>query len=416
MSLKNLKIVFLQLFLYVSLCLAYNAVIADQFSYMGFISEFNSTKFFVGTTILLLSLLCSFFISYGFVWAVWHFIFSLFYIPEIIMYQFDNTIYVQLLSLSTVLFLLILVSKFNVHFSEISKFRDPDKIMSILSILMFLPFLILYIKYVNPKNLLLVDVYQTRSLFRSIGHTFTGYLNAPLVRVLLPILIVHKLENKQYKSFFLYLCMVLYVYLCGALKSVFMGLLALLIFYRGTFYKKCKIFLSSISVLALLGTIVAKFTNNVFLLDIFIRRVFFVPPSLNDAYNRYFTNNFTYFSQTGLPFLETKNYDSLSMYVGEQVLGKPGFNANVGVFTEGYISAGVLGILIMSLFIACIVAFINICDIDPKYFGIVFVYIYYFNTAFSTTLLITHGLFFFLIVCFFFLRKGPEYSIDKTYT
>ncbi|MBN7275418.1 hypothetical protein GNF18_09725 [Ligilactobacillus pobuzihii] len=406
MKKNNLTIVFIEVIFYIGLLLSYTSVISVKFGYMlGFVSNFDLEKFTIGILILLIILLLSFLLEYGFVWAVWHFIFSMFLMPEIIMFQFAGTVYIQIFSLITVLVLLIIVSKIKFRFSGLPRIINEDKIMGIIAILLFLPFLILYIRYVDPKNLLLINVYDTRTLFRTVGHTFTSYLNAPLVRVLLPILIVRKLEKKQFKSFLLYLCMVLYIYLCGALKSVFIGLIALLIFYRGTYYQKCKFFLCSISAVTFIGTLLSKLTGSLFLLDVFIRRVFFVPATLNDVYNRYFSNNFTHFSQTGLPSLNHNNYDSLSMYVGEQVIGQSGYNANVGVFTEGYISAGILGILLMSFFIVLIIGFIQMCDIDPKYFGIVFVYIYYFNTAFSTTLLVTHGLLFFMVVSFLFLRK-----------
>ena len=126
--------------------------------------------------------------------------------------------------------------------------------------------------------------------------------------------------------------MILYLYLCGALKSVFIGLLALLFFYKGDYITKVIRFSKAISFLTIFGLLLTTIYNNVFLLDIFIRRVFFIPPYLNNIYVDYFRDNYTFLSHSplGLGIVDYKYDRNLSMYVGEVVLGKPGLNANVG--------------------------------------------------------------------------------------
>ncbi|GMG69720.1 hypothetical protein [Tetragenococcus halophilus] len=404
MKAGRLKVIILEIIIYVGLLISYIFVIAEKYDYMGFIISFDPFKFIIGLVVFLILIFLSLFVRYGIVWAIWEMIFSLFMVPEIIMFQFADTSYIQIVSLSLVLTLLVFVSKIKRKFSGIRRVSNSRQLLTIGSILMFIPFL-QFIRYIDLKNLLLIDVYKTRMLFRNVGDSITGYLNAPLVRILLPVLVVGSIERKKWKSTFFFLLMILYVYLCGALKSVFMGLIALLIFYRGGYYEKIKYFLNGVGFLTIAGTIIAKFTGNVFLLDAFVRRVFFVPPYLNDIYNRFFSDNFTYFAQSGVRFAENDKFSQLSMFVGEHVLGEEGLNANVGTFTEGYISLGFPGLILMAVVICLIITFIHMCDIDNRYFGILFVYIYYFNTSFLTTLLLTHGLSFFLVMCFMFLRK-----------
>src|SRR5699024_265805 len=126
----------------------------------------------------------------------------------------------------------------------------------------------------------------------------------------------------------------------------------------------------------------------------------------NTVYNNFFKNNFTELSHS--PFglsLSYKNFPgALSRYVGEFVMEKPGLNANVGVFTEGYISFGFLGLIIFAVIITLIILYLKMCKIDKKFFGIIMVYIYYLNTAFLSTLLLTHGMMFLLLFSYYFLR------------
>lgn len=98
----------------------------------------------------------------------------------------------------------------------------------------------------------------------------------------------------------------------------------------------------------------------------------------------------------------------IQMFVGNNLLGRSGLNANVGLITEGYVSLGWLGVFIHSIAISFIFLFFNSLRIDPKYFGIFIVYVYYMNTAFFGTLLLTHGLFFLIIFSFFCLRRHPK--------
>jgi len=54
--------------------------------------------------------------------------------------------------------------------------------------------------------------------------------------------------------------------------------------------------------------------------------------------------------------------------------------------------------------IALFIWLLGFVKIDKRYFGIVFIYIYYLNTSLLSILLVTHGLVFFLIFAVLFLR------------
>jgi hypothetical protein len=85
-------------------------------------------------------------------------------------------------------------------------------------------------------------------------------------------------------------------------------------------------------------------------------------------------------------------------------MGNEGFNANVGVIPDGFISLGWAGIIINSILISYTFLLLDRFRIDPMFFGIIFIYIYYFNTAFLGTMLLTHGYLFLLVFAFFSLK------------
>jgi len=410
---KTYKVLIWQMVSIVGLNLAYTLVIADRFEYMGFNNVFDFTKLLTSSLVIIALLLLGCSIRDKFMHAVWHIIFLYLFCGEMIFYQYNPGSSLVIPSLIAILLLFIyMFSLFKVYIKgETISENRIESVLTYLSIAMFLPFLAFYYKYIDIKNLLLIDVYDTRASFRNINIPLIGYLQAPLVRVILPTLIVRNMEKKKYLKVFLFLIMILYIYLCGALKSVFFGLLALLFFYKGTVTDKALRFIISISLLTYIGIAVALIFDNVFLLDSFIRRVFFVPPYLNNIYVNYFTDNYTYLSHSPLGLnLVNGNYgdSGLSMYVGEYVMGLTGLNANVGLLTEGFVSFGFLGGIFFALITALIIFYFKMVKFDPKYFGILFVYIYYFNTSFLSVLLMTHGLFLFMVFSYFFLREKSK--------
>lgn len=405
----KINTIILQIIAIVGLNIAYVSVISKRFSYMGFTYEFDFSKFAIVNFLFLVLLFFSIFIQDKFIYACWHVIFLIYFVGEGIYYQYS--IYTnknQIISIGLILVLLIPISFINFQFEKKISLEKTDTIMSYMSFVMIIPFVVYYYKYIDLKNLFLINVYETRALFRTVSKPLTGYLMSPLARIILPILILNNLELKKYKKVFLYVAMIFYVYLCGALKSVFFGILALFLFYQGTYAKKINRFIFTIIFFTFIGTFVAICFDNVFLLDSFIRRVFFIPPKLNVTYNDFFAGTPTYMTHSGLFLGQNPFGKDLSFFIGEDVLGLQGFNANVGIYTEGFISFGYIGIFLFALLIVFILLFLKMCNIPSKYFGITFVYLYYFNTAFISTLLLTHGLFFFLIVSFLFLQSDKK--------
>ena len=94
----------------------------------------------------------------------------------------------------------------------------------------------------------------------------------------------------------------------------------------------------------------------------------------------------------------------ISHYAGKYIMGT-GTNANTGIFVEGYYSFGLAGAVIYLIVPILILLFLKELNYRPEFYGIVFLYLYYFNTSILSTMLLTHGLFIFLFVAFVYLRR-----------
>lgn len=404
----------------IGLNLAYIFVISKAFSYYGYFQkEFNFLKISIGVLIMSSLLIMGNTINNPFYYAVWNIIFIYYLGGEIIYYQFNSgTNCYQIVSVLLILILVIFLSKIKIRFKRSLAFKSPDKFLGILSIVMFIPFLIIYYKHINLRNLLLEDIYVTRSMFSGLGTKITAYLKSPLSRVLLPVLIAMKLNKGQKKMALMYMMMIIYIFLCGALKSIYMGLIAMIIFYSGSYVKKTLLFLKGISFLTYMGTIVYCFHGGTFLVDAFIRRIFFVPAYLGNLFFNLFHENLTYLSHSpfGLGFVSNPylEYGGIVKYVG--IITRGGGSPNVGLITEGIFSFGFLGIIFGAVVVSLIILIFGSLNIDKRYFGIVFVYIYYINTALLSTLLLTHGLMFFIVMSYFFLSDKTNDSFESGVT
>ena len=326
--------------------------------------------------------------------------------PEYVYYAFNNSsLVVPITSLLTIVALLVMSKK--VKMKQQRNNQVPYLITVVLTILISLPFL-QYLPYINLRNLLLQDIYETRAIFNSISTRTTVYLIAPLTRVLLPIVIAQSLKRKNYGFTGLFIVIYAYIYLCGAFRSVLLGLFATALFYFGNYEKK-KIWYMGLMLLGITLSIMT-FLPFVRIATNLYRRLLFVPPGMNNHYVRTFANNPTLFAHSGLTLgLLNNPYGSLPIYVGEEVLGIPGLSANVGLFVEGFVGFGYAGVLVSVAMISLIVYIFNEIKVPVEYFGVVFVFIYYLNNSLISTLLLTHGLFFMII---FFLIINCEKLIN----
>lgn len=340
------------------------------------------------------------------------------YIIGLILYVYGE-VCIYICDSNVDLTMIIILSAFLLAFRIIDRisFKMPPvlfnmkkmiNIFFVVTLVLFLPFL-RYLNFINLKNLMLQEIYETRSLFESINlPAFLSYMSGPLSRVLLPVLIIASIENKRKILLVISSAMLIYLFLCGGVKSIFLGLICTIFFYKGDYSAKTRRFLYAVFAVSLLSLILLFLFDYRFVID-YLRRIFFIPPRFNLYYINYFRGNWTYYLHSG--FAVNKDPRLMEMdishFVGKYVMGT-GTNANTGIFVEGYYSFGLLGAILYLIIPLGILLFLKSLNYDKKYFGLVFVYLYVWNTSIFSTMLLTHGLLFFLMLSVLFLREKKE--------
>jgi hypothetical protein len=403
------NVILLEFFVFIIFSQVYPKIV-DAYAYKGMVYDFNFYKFLLAISIYALIVTIGYYIKHVFDYVVWHIYLIYMLVPALINYYSSESRIDLILITLVFLFILLITHGINIKtkIDKLSiKFTNNYYFLIILTFILFLPFIIFYAKYINLWNLFLIDVYKTRMIFREISLVPLNYLINILVKILLPLLIVTSFQRNRKWFAFLFIGMVFYLYLCGAFKSYFAGLIAVLIFYLGNLESKLKLFIGSVIILAVLGFL---FDDLFIFLDLGIRRVFFTPVGLSNIYIENFSQNYLYWSHTviGSIFREYPFDRGLTGYVGSVIIGIEGLNANIGVVIEGFVSAGYFGVIIHSLFLGLLFNFFKNLNISHRYFGIIIIIIFNTINSLIQLLLVTHALLVFIVVALFFLKDSNE--------
>ncbi|WP_297518474.1 hypothetical protein [uncultured Clostridium sp.] len=394
----RVKVFILQLLSYISLCGVYKYIILEDFEYNGFKYIKNDEKFLIGIIIILCILLIIMLVRDKFWFLVINIIVTMYLFGSVIYFQFSDGNIKVVLSQVILIITLIIFSNINIknHLNKknLENNISKKKILFIFSLGTMIVFIIFYGKYINLNNLFLIDVYETRLIFREVSISILDYIYAPLSRVILPILLIVYIRDKDKKKIYIITVCIIISYLFGANKSTLIGIFTIFLFYKGTYMKKCTNFLMAILLAGVLSLIGKILIGSSYIANAVLRRVLFLPTHLENIYYDFFENNYTYGMHTDLGtfFGEMKYNKDISRFIGEDIMGKADMNANVGVITEGFFSFGIFGVVIACIVVGMFFLYLNYMDVNPRYFGVAFTFIYYFNSSFLTTLLLTHGL------------------------
>lgn len=141
--------------------------------------------------------------------------------------------------------------------------------------------------------------------------------------------------------------------------------------------------------------------------EILMRRVFIVPGMLTNMYFDYFlVHDFNLFSSVTSRFTGA-SVISIPFMIGENVFGRPEMSANANFVASGYAEAGVIGVLLYSFVI--ILSFIFLDSRIKLEKNIIFLASFPILLAMLetnlTTVFLTHGLMFLILVKIFWKIK-----------
>lgn len=420
---NKLKVSILQVMSFICLLIMYKYVLCSKLSSFGYIYSFSSEKLLwsvgcLGIVIFIGSLHTNLFMYTSYIILT-----TTIFIPHSIMYSIGGGSPIGVKCFFVFSLAWLFAAKFNIKGLDKKVIFGTKKLniiyaLSILCIIGVLIAVIVYKNRINLKNFFLIDVYKTRTLYTDISNRWVEYIKIGIARVVAPLLLVKSLDCKKWWGVFLGIGTVAYLYLFGALKSVLFGIIATMLFYIFKSYLQiAKAFLAGLIFICLIGTILIFCFHNNLIMNFLVRRLFFAEPLMDYAYYEYFSDFNTFWMHTKIGALFNRElyevYSHLPTYIGKTVFHTLGMSANVGVLTEGFVSAGYIGVFMESFFISAIFRMFSKREIPARYFGIFFVYLYYLNTSFIFTLFLSHGLLCLILASILFFKKSKNSSMKE---
>ncbi|MFS2235806.1 O-antigen polymerase [Staphylococcus hominis] len=416
----NLKLVriFLMFILYILFHITYVDIIVPEFGYLGFVNkDYSFYMLLMHCLIILVLTSLQLFMKISFYNIIYNiFLIMIVYGQSVVsLHSNTNELFGYVIIPTLFLFTIDLLDKKNIKIKR-KQFNVENRYFAILSIIFSIILIVPFLKNIgsmNLSNLLLNDIYDSRLNTRSDNSNIMDYLYSSIARVIFPFLIVFFwFRNKKLYSVIVFGFIILLFLLNGAVKSILFGALATIVFYPFRYSVKNVLFIITINVFFAYSIISYRLFDSITMAD-YLRRIFYLPAYLFSIYKQTFSGNFTYYSQTilGSIFNIPNKIDNVAQFIGEQVLKQDGMVANAGIFVEGYISMGMIGVIINSLIFVLLIFILKCLDFKPQYFGIIFTYMYIINTSFLETLLITHGLLFLIIFGYFFIPTDNKRRI-----
>lgn len=408
----NKFFVSIQLFFFISLVFFYKYVVFEVFSYMGYFeNEFVLVKLIIAMLTILFCIAIHN-LTKGTFYKITIQGMMLFMVVPTSVYYIYNGISFAVIVIYIIpiigLFIMSNVNSANPIKRNTIRLNKQNLFFAVsVLIIIVIPYLF-KLDNVNWRNILLEDIYDTRANHST--NLYEGYLANPLAKIIFPILSIIAIDRKnKILLIFSLFCICAIFLTTGAQKDMLMGLILIIFCYYIVKIKglgnSIKYVTFGISILASLGTILYITTNNLFVSN-YLRRLFFIGPAINGMYYDYFSENaFTLYTHTRFGSLLAEGSRlQLTRWAGEHIIGN-GTNANIGIFMEGYISFGFIGVIISAIIFCCICYWIYKMNIDKRYIGIWVATLYMFNFSLLDILLLTHGLVIFLLAAYFIIPK-----------
>ena len=392
--------------------ISYCFIETNAYGYMGFETEFNASLF-VGTNflaIVLVAVAC-FNSRPPLIKNILTLLVVFFVFPSLIMFCYNpEYVWSLLASYLFLFFLFFFLSRYKLSFS--GPIIDPIKQSWLLMLVfssMLIPYFFLYGSSINLKNLLLVDIYETRQAHASIGNLYTGYTYSLLAKFLLPALIVVYLIRKNYMRAVLIMSMLIFLFFCGAHKAILFSFFLIFIFYFSPYRIKLRNLLLIILLLLSSAQIAFLMADNLFIEANVIQRTFFLNQLLDIFYLKEFGDEPLHWSNSFLKNFISYNHEAEPAYIiGEKYFKSPEMQANNGIVSDGLMNFGFIGMMINSVFFSVIFIYLASLRLSHRFFGLFFILIITFQNSPLSTALMTHGILLFLIFAQLVLKKSDR--------
>ena len=372
--------------------------------------DFSLPRFFTATGIfainLYLLLTCN---KNKFFFAVLAIFFLLLTVPSLIAFTSQNMYPVKLMGYHQALyFMLLILSKFKIDFSRFPVLNKKQSLYLFFTMttMGILPYLVVYGPHLNLKNLVLLDVYETRRAIGDLSNPYFGYTYSLFTKTVIPLFLIFALEAKNRLMTGFAVLYLLLFYLFGAHKTVYAGLIVVFVFYGLSYYSAVSKILKWSNILIVLSMLLAIVGFDLLWIYTF-RRVHFIPTLLDICYLDFFKDNYLYWSNSVLKsFFDYPYTVTHAHMIGGAYFDSPDMDANNGLISDGFMNWGTWGVLINIFIVAIYFMVLNSLRIAPKYFGLYVLVIFSFISSSTPTVMLTHGALALLLISIFVLNES----------
>jgi len=262
----------------------------------------------------------------------------------------------------------------------------------------------------NLNTLLLQDIYATRDVFTAHSSQLLDYIYNWEVKAIIPVALVFSLIWKKYVSAFFAFFILIYLYVISGNKAVYLtSVVSLFFYFMGKNYlQKTTYFLCIISLIFIFIPLLDVFIlHGIVLRGTFVMRLMYIPSLLNVYYFDFFSNQSMYFSESHLfnHYFQSPYSTNVAWIISKVYFNATDVYSNNGIISDGYMNLGYLGIALFSILFSLLFMFFNSIKVDKKYYGIFFIYIFFFLSTPMFTVLITGGLWILVIFAFFIMHR-----------
>jgi hypothetical protein len=293
--------------------------------------------------------------------------------------------------------------------------REQSFVFLLLSVIGFIPFAFIYDFHFDLSLFTFSGtIYEIREEVSNVNIPFLAYFLSPYVKVLIPMMIAYFFLHKRY---WLGLVGVLFMVLMFTLtphKSIIFSAVVVLGFavIRKHDYQFTML-LGGVIVIILIGTIAAE-NGELMLNSLFVRRVFFLPAYLNQAYLDFFEGENLYYGYSFMSsfFDYSYPYEPASM-IGLVYFGEESVNANSGFISDSIINLGHVGLFFITVLVALLFRLFDSLRISPGFFGLYFLFIFTLLNSGLFTSMLTHGGFALILFSMIFLNQTAKSTLDN---
>lgn len=403
--------------------LYYYYFICENYARFGFLINVNPAKYVETKILFLLVLGISIYVSNvsSFIYSVFIFFSIFFLVPTLVLFSFSDKERLPLYAIVILLFSLAAISSSRIKIPHIRSKALSSGVVMMFVLLCLAPIIWNFGLYLNPRNLILDDVYSTRDIFDESATSGINYLFNWLIKAIVPICLVFFLIHKRYTFALVTFLALLYLYAISGNKLVYItSFMILFFFFLGRDYIQKTTIISVCIVLGLLAAplIDHYFFHNDTLKGAFVMRMLFLPSNMNYLYIDFFRDGPLYFAESHLfsMFFDYPYSKPIGYVIAERYFHVTDMNANNGFIGDGFMNLGFTGIGLNILVVSLIFLYFNSLNLDSRYLGIFFVMVFLFLSLPFLTMFNTSGLWIIFLFALTFMRADTRLADSEQST